>query len=85
MTEGIGKVSRFHASPKEVAHPLPFEIVPNVRLSTNEDFVGEYIPRPDEKVAGLHQSFETFTVLRLDLEVILQDNRLPVEHERSVR
>src|SRR5919201_2683729 len=86
MAEAVGLVSRRRRLDAEPAADVPAEQqVAYERLAADEQLVGEHVPWPCLEPSGREQRAQALLVLRAELDVVLQDDRLAVERERAER
>jgi len=63
----------------------PRKQVPHQRFPADEKFIGHHVPRPDQDAAAGDRRAQPRFLLGTDLEIVLEDNRLPVEVKVLVR
>jgi len=71
-TEGVAKIF----CPVETDLQVTYQ-----RLAAHEKLVGLQVPRTDLDAASACMASEVFLLLRANLQVVVQDDRLTVEHE----
>ena len=60
---------------------MPAQQVPDERLAADQKLVGHHVPRADEDAAIFNRLPQPRLLLRPDLEIVLEDDRLAVEME----
>ncbi len=86
MTEGVRRVPRPRRLDAELPADAPAEQqVADERLSADEQLVGEHIPGANLESSGREQRAQALLALGAELEIILQDDRLPVQREGAKR
>src|SRR5712691_300170 len=84
MTEAVGQVARARGLRTEApADGAAEEQIANERLAAHEELVREDVARADDEPAGRQQRAQSRFLLRPQLEVVLQHDRLAVERERA--
>src|SRR3989337_1951131 len=81
VSQGIWHIPDGHAAsepPRDMAAP---QQVADERLRAHQELIREHVPGADEKSPLSHPAHQFRFAVRADLEVVLQENRLPVEGE----
>ena len=65
-------------------HPPPFDEIPDVGFAAREHLIGGDITGTDDDAARPDVTLDPAGVLRSQLEVILENDGLPVEHEGNI-
>lgn len=60
---------------------MPDEYVSNHRLGADQKLIRKNIPWPNGKPPGPNVIAKSFLIFRVNLEVVLQNHRLPIEQE----
>ena len=79
MPEGIGHIADLLHTTETIAHPMPNDEVADGRFAAHQEFVGQDVPWSDGEHASVDESPDAVLVLRMDGEIVLQNDRLPVE------
>jgi hypothetical protein len=83
MPEGIGTVKHWRAHGAEQLKLMATnEQVPHKRLAAGNQLIGEHVPGACLEPPGSEQAANTIPLRRASLQVILQDDGLPIEEER---
>ncbi len=86
MAEAVGEVAGAARLDPEAAADAPAEEeIADERLAAHEDLVGKDVRGAGLQPAGLEQSAQPPLVLRPDVDVVLEHDRLAVEGERRER
>ena len=85
MTERVGDVADGRHRPERARDRAAEQQVANVGLAARQQRVGLHVPRPGREPAGLQSRDELVPAFGPHLEVVLQHDRLPVEHETEAR
>ena len=84
VAEGIGKVADAHRSAMRVGGCDPTLEVANQGLATDQELVGEGVPRPDLDLAPAYRRLQSGLRLRTDLKIIVDYDCLPVHQETEI-
>ncbi len=84
VAEGVWKVADPHAGTKAAAHPLAHQEVAHHRLRADQELVGQDVPGADGQAPLPDVAADVLLPLRPHLQVVLQHDGLPVEHEVAV-
>src|SRR5439155_20879107 len=79
MSEGIGRVRDARARAELFGDAAPLEEVAHVCFARRHERIGLYVPRSDLHASRAYRALEVGAPLRPDLEVVLEDYRLPVQ------
>ncbi len=81
MAEHVGQIPDVHR-PAEVLGPVdtPRQVAHD-RLTRHAEFVHEDVPRTHHQTSGLGEPAEACLLGRFDLQVVVDDGHLTVEHE----
>ena len=85
MAERVGNVSDFGASTEFRSGARAQLQIADQGLSTDQELVGQDIPRTDGEPARLDEIDQSLTVLRPRFEIILEHDRLAIEFEGRER
>src|SRR5512137_129741 len=81
VPEWIGDVADAHARTKPAASPFPFEQVAQSRFRADQELIRQDVPGTNDQSPAADIATNPLFILRAHGEVVIQDNRLPVEHE----
>jgi len=84
VPEGVGDIADHHALSKELADVLPNQQIAHDRFRRNQEFIGKDIPGTDQDAFFLDILLQARQVCHADLQIILEDDRLPVQHKMQI-
>ena len=84
MTEHVGQITDLHRAAELGAARDPELQVAHHRLARHHELVHQDHPRPDGQTTGGREALERGTRVRSNLEIVVDDDRLTVEHEARV-
>ncbi len=81
MSERVGHVAHLLHATQALGHLVTPEEIPHQRLTADQEAVGEHVPGSDGQRPAPHLAADAIPVLRTHPQVVLGQDRLPVEHE----
>jgi len=82
VAERVGDVRDARRAAERSRDPQPLLQVAHDRLARDEEQIGEDVPRADEQPVRAHERLDPRPIGRLDREMVLERDGLPVERER---
>ncbi len=83
VAEGVRDVALVQASAEVASHGAANQEVADQRFGTDQELVGQHVPGPDLEPPGPDMGDDCVTAIGADLQVVLQDDRLAVQHEAA--
>src|SRR2546421_12064927 len=84
LAERVWNVADVHCFAEHRSHSMAAQKVADKRLATWQELVGNDVPGADEQLSLLYQPLDVIESFGPDLEVVLERDRVPVEHEMLV-
>jgi hypothetical protein len=81
VAEQVRKVAHGHRRAERLRDAMAARQVPDERLAAHEEFIRHVVPRPDEDAAFLDQFPQPRLLVRAQLQVVFEHDRLAVEME----
>ncbi len=85
MTEGVGHIADRRHRAERAGHRASVQQVAHVRLTRRQQRVGLHVPGARREPAGGESGDDLVAPLRPHREVVVEHDRLPVEHEAKAR
>ena len=84
MTERVGDVADHHLRAEFTAGAVALQQVADGGLRADQEFVRQDVPGADQDASFLDKAAQVGLALRADLQVVVEDDGLSVEHEVPV-
>ena len=84
MSKGIRNITNHHALTKKLADIFADQKVAHDRLGRNQEFVGQDVPWTNQDALFLDVLLQARQVSHTHLQIVLEHDRLPIQHEMLV-
>ena len=81
VAEGVWDVADLHFGAKAAGRARPLQEVADMGLRADQEHVGQDVPGADQDAAALHVLAQDGFLFGAHVQVIIEDDGLPIEHE----